>query len=140
MQQLRPPHPMEAHPWRARLCLLAAVLSVVVLGVLLASAAVDSGWPWPFAALVGAAYALTIVLVPFSLYWQVRRWIWRRRQGFPFRQGDVVELLNAERRGRRGHVVAGDQAQQYYLIEWGDTPRQREWVFAGRLRRSRHRS
>ena len=68
------------------------------------------------AILLGAANGTGAVMATLELYRKIQRTIWRRTRGYPFADGDRVEVTRGPLCGARGRVVSLGQGFDVEVI------------------------
>lgn len=98
---------------------------------------VDQGAPWLIACFQSAVATVLIGVIVGNTYGYLRRWTWRRRRGYPFKEGEIVEVTKGYDAGRCGRVRGHDQGAWRFEIQFEDmnSTRPSRWYPASQLRR-----
>lgn len=113
------------------------VVAAVVTSVGFANLFRDRGFPFSSAVGFGAFCGVFLVTQGIATAFAVRRMLWRRRRGYPFREGDLVEITSGAERGRQGQVRGHDQGIWHFQIRLTADGGESKlcWISAGKLKK-----
>ncbi|MCA9012421.1 MAG: hypothetical protein KDB01_21870 [Planctomycetaceae bacterium] len=87
--------------------------------------------------LFSAAFGVFAIAEGTAVIFCVRKAIWRRTRGYPFKCGDLVCVTDGRKQKTIGRVLAHDQAARYYHVLLNDESdlSTRCWLAANELER-----
>ena len=86
----------------------------------------------------GGVYMLWMATI---IIYSLRPWFWRRFRGYPFKNGEIVQIISGEFSGSDAYIISSTEGEFSYEVELlvGAAKGKNIWLSSYALRRPGHR-